>query len=730
MNEKDFNLGILLKLYEIAKEVFAKHVIVPEGSYTANDLAKMGTKIFEPDYLKMEEKTGYEYNKYTNDYDEVRKDCFVAPMASVEYLTFSCSFCIAALFGLVAKFEKLAAIGGNRHIFTRENDLSNVLCKVVVEINKEMGTLANFVAKDNLRPVFGNVCLDIEEHKAMATTGWIAQVKYLTVVDKSEYNEGVYRPLVPAKDFKKMCALAGKQHSARMVCTLVQEGEKQFWICRCKGIASKVEAEKYPNINAAVKAINRGNIVSMSDDDWKVAKKWIKKNMGVDSCDTKKMYITNYEGRVSFIIRDVDFGRRVEYIPRRTDAPSGNFTVCVNTEEFLKVCGDHFYIVIPSNCSECITSLDCKSLSICMPKLYEIHTVPNKEMDANLNYDCWRLPEGNEYPWRLCGFLSKEEIAAFDASIPHQEAKEESANECAESVERDTLVSSATECAKVAEGENNAPKTANKKQGTVTKSVTTKEQRKFSFDKVGVRVGDILVFVDGKEVLAADNNKVEYGGRLYTLSGFTREFIPNPTKSGAYRGCAFFTYNGVKLEKLFRNYLNSLDSESEEVEAAKEVEETKDVTLDDERKQLPPPPPVIYLDVDTLVSTAAAKEVEECDEAVTETVTEAQKVVCAPPNNPDSVIAPSDGESSLYGKEKPQRAIVYGIGVNALLSVALTSLVAHCKATDPPHIIGGVAKVVRSHGALASCNCKQTAGKVVHELPLPPPKKNKLGTRQ
>lgn len=683
MNEKDFNLGILLKLYEIAKEVFAKHVVVPDGSYTANDLAKMGTKIFEPDYLKMEEKTGYEYNKYTNDYDEVRKDCFVAPMASVEYLTFSCSFCIAALFGLVAKFEKLAAIGGNRHIFTRENDLSNVLCKVVVEINKEMGTLANFVPKDNSRPVMRNVCLDIEEHKAMATTGWIAQVKYLTVVDKSEYNEGVYRPLVPAKDFKKMCALAGKQHSACMVCTLVQEGEKQFWICRCKGIVSKVEAEKYPNINAAVKAINRDNIVSMSDDDWKVAKKWIKKNMGVDSCDTKKMYITNYDGCVSFIIRDVDFGRRVEYIPRRTDAPSGNFTVCVNTEEFLKVCGDHFYIVIPSNCCECITSLDCKSLSICMPKLYEIHTVPNKEMDANLNYDCWRLPEGNEYPWRICGFPSKEEIAAFDASIPHQETKEESANECAESVERDTLVSSATECTKVADGENNAPKTDNKAQGAVTKSVTTKEQRKFSFDKVGVRVGDILVFVDGKEVLAAENNKVEYGGRLYTLSGFTKEFIPHPTKSGAYRGCAFFTYNGVKLEKLFRNYLNSLEGESEEV--------------------------------------AAAKEMEESDEAVTETVTEAQKVVCAPPNNPGSVITPSDGESSLYGKENPPRAIIYELGVNALSVVALTSLVAHCKAADPPPIIGGAAKVVRSHGALASCNCKQTAGKAVHELPLPPP---------
>lgn len=349
--------------------------------------------------------------------------------------------------------------------------------------------------------------------------------------------------------------------------------------------------------------------------------------------------------------------------------------------------------------------------------IVRFHTVPDKDMDAYLNDERWRLPEGNEYPWSICGFQSKEEIAAFDASIPHQEAKEESANECVESVERDTLVSSATECKKVAGGEDNAPKTANKAQGAVTKPVTDKEQRKFSFDKVGVRVGDILVFVDGKEVLAAENNKVEYGGRLYTLSGFTREFIPNPNKSGAYRGCAFFTYNGVKLEKLFRNYLNSLDGESKEVAAAKEVEETKDATLDNERKQLPPPPPVIYLDVDTLVSTAAAKEIEESDEAVTE----AQKVVCAPPNNPDSVITPSDGESSLYGKENPPRAIVYELGVNALSVVMLTSLVAHCKATVPPPIIGGAAKVVRSHRALAACNCKQTADKVVYELPLPPP---------
>ncbi len=58
----------------------------------------------------------------------------------------------------------------------------------------------------------------------------------------------------------------------------------------------------------------------------------------------------------------------------------------------------------------------------------------------------------------------------------------------------------------------------------------------------------------GAQVTATDDNKVEYQGATYTLSGFCKAFMPDEkrSKSNSYRGCAFFAYQGVKLEKLFK----------------------------------------------------------------------------------------------------------------------------------------------------------------------------------
>ena len=74
------------------------------------------------------------------------------------------------------------------------------------------------------------------------------------------------------------------------------------------------------------------------------------------------------------------------------------------------------------------------------------------------------------------------------------------------------------------------------------------------FDE-GVNVGDTLTFIDGTKVIAAEDNKVLFGGRLFTLSGFCKDFMPDDkrTKSNTYRGCSFFFKDGVKLEKLFKD---------------------------------------------------------------------------------------------------------------------------------------------------------------------------------
>lgn len=109
-----------------------------------------------------------------------------------------------------------------------------------------------------------------------------------------------------------------------------------------------------------------------------------------------------------------------------------------------------------------------------------------------------------------------------------------------------------------------------------------KPSNKFSFDAIGVNVGDSLTFIDGTKVIAAEDNKVSFCGELFTLSGFCKEFMPDDkrTKSNSYRGCAFFFKDGVKLEKLFKNaQKKSLVSSNEEIAAVPDDNDTLQNTI-------------------------------------------------------------------------------------------------------------------------------------------------------
>ena len=105
------------------------------------------------------------------------------------------------------------------------------------------------------------------------------------------------------------------------------------------------------------------------------------------------------------------------------------------------------------------------------------------------------------------------------------------------------------------------------------------DSRKFTFEKIGIEPGDIITFIHGgQRVITIDNNKVEYQGKVYTLSGFCKEFMPNDrrNKANSYRGCAFFAYKGVKLDKMFKEALEA--KEEKEIENAKEeVKDKKEV---------------------------------------------------------------------------------------------------------------------------------------------------------
>lgn len=75
----------------------------------------------------------------------------------------------------------------------------------------------------------------------------------------------------------------------------------------------------------------------------------------------------------------------------------------------------------------------------------------------------------------------------------------------------------------------------------------------FKFHMIGLQVGDTVVFDElNLSVTVATDDKVEYQGRLWSLTAFTREFLPKEKQnpSGTYQGPKYFSYEGKTLSDL------------------------------------------------------------------------------------------------------------------------------------------------------------------------------------
>ena len=75
----------------------------------------------------------------------------------------------------------------------------------------------------------------------------------------------------------------------------------------------------------------------------------------------------------------------------------------------------------------------------------------------------------------------------------------------------------------------------------------------FKFHMIGLNVGDTIVFDPLRiPVRIASDDKIEYDGRLYSLSAFTANYLPEEKQntSGAYQGPKYFSYNGKVLSEL------------------------------------------------------------------------------------------------------------------------------------------------------------------------------------
>ena len=97
----------------------------------------------------------------------------------------------------------------------------------------------------------------------------------------------------------------------------------------------------------------------------------------------------------------------------------------------------------------------------------------------------------------------------------------------------------------------------NEKKKEKTKPTKRQQRPPFDFSMVGLNVGDVVVFDALKlPVKVAGKNKVEYEGRLWSLSAFCGTYLPDAMRntSDAYQGPKYFSYEGktlweIRLEK-------------------------------------------------------------------------------------------------------------------------------------------------------------------------------------
>lgn len=631
MSEKEMNLAILNKLYEIADKVFNEGVNVKEGNYTASDLAKMKDSAFKDGYLKTEKKS-YK-DKYYNKL--VEKDLFVAPMASVNVLSFVCSFCVVQIFALVAKFEKLASIGSKKRMFIKQKDNNEVLCTVKVLINKYYSKLSLHCAKDELRPIMQKVCLDIRNGKIAASDGHTMMIKGLDVVSTENFTHEYYLPLVDGKDFKKMCSLA--KSGSTLTCKLIREPNgNKYWVSECCGYYSKTEENRYVNYSSVLPKISTDNLCTINEKTWKGISKWLKKNKGFNSIGLVIIKHKENDNHVTFSINGMyDNHDGIEISCECENVPNKNFAIGLKIDSLLRF--ENFNFALGRYSNEALVYAGRLEVGMMMP------------MYIDDEYDSFKLSDGNIGAYDYCGFAESFDMPANEPTEDVIPAKV------------DNVTTEEKEC---------TTEQKNEQTDTTAKVVPLdKSSNKFSFDAIGVNVGDALTFIDGTEVIAAEDNKVSFCGELFTLSGFCKEFMPDDkrTKSNSYRGCAFFFKDGVKLEKLFK------DAQKKSLVSKEEIAAVPDDTSDSVPNE-------------HLVS-------EKCTERT---------------------IIPPTKENVSERKET----------VSAAKVVAISIGVPSCLNIPPNNMRLDIAANKPLNAAVGDCLCG--VGKVVHTLPLPPPRSKEI----
>lgn len=604
MSDKEMNLAILNKLYEIAFAVWEKMAKVADyGSYTASEIANKVNKEF----------------CFSNEQNEDEK-------ITLSVGTYTCSFPLKNIFYFVSVFEKLASVGRNAKQFVFEES-GELLGKVTFEVSKGMSELCKFVADDELRPVMNYIILDAANNCLVASDG----KKLLSFPTKVlEHSGDLSNFYINPKKFALMCKKMKKGEVYSVTATKESVNGKECNKLEFDGITSNIGyIGRYPNWKSVFPKVSNELALHFDKNAWNEIKKFCKVAKK-DGANTISLHGLSGESKITLSYDDCKRELAIENKLQHTiDDVSFMIKSIIAFDSV-----DTLYLGKSSSHAAVATN-SLGNIYLLMPAVYEDR-----------------------------GYSIDTRYVTFDIDVLEERANERT-NEPTENVIPAKVEDVTTEEKKCA---------TEKKTEQTNKSAKVvqldKSSNKFSFDAVGVNVGDKLTFVDGTEVIAAEDNKVSFCGELFTLSGFCKEFMPDEkrTKSNSYRGCAFFFKDGVKLEKLFKEQQKkSLVSSKEEIAAVSD---------------------------DTLNSVPNEHQTsEKCTERT---------------------ITPHTKENVLERKETVSAAKVVAIyiGVPVCLDIPPNNMRLDIAANKP------------LNAAVGDCLCG--VGKVVHTLPLPPPRSKEM----
>lgn len=603
MSDKEMNLAILNKLYEIAFAVWEKMAKVADyGSYTASEIANMLNKEFN----------------FSNEQNEDEK-------ITVSVGTYTCSFPLKNIFYFVSVFEKLASVGRNARQFVFEES-GELLGKATFEVSKGMSELCKFVADDELRPVMNYIILDAANNCLVASDGH----KLLSFPTKVlEHSGDLSNFYINPKKFALMCKKMKKGEVYNVTATKESVNGKECNKLEFDGITSNIGyIGRYPNWKSVFPKVSDELALHFDKNAWNEIKKFCKVAKK-DGANTISLHGLSGESKITLSYDDCKRELAIENKLQHTiDDVSFMIKSIVAFDSV-----DTLYLGMSSSHAAVATN-SLGNIYLLMPAVYE---------DRGYSVDTRYVP--------------------FDIDVLEERANERT-NEPSEDVipaKVDNVTTEEKECATEDKTEQ-----TNKPAKVVS---LDKPSNKFSFDAIGVNVGDKLTFIDGTEVIAAGNNKIIFCGELFTLSGFCKEFMPDEkrTKSNSYRGCAFFFKDGVKLEKLFKEQQKkSLVSSKEEI------------TVSD----------------DTLDSVPNEHQAsEKCTERT---------------------ITPLANGNVSERKEivSTAKVVAISIGVPSCLDIPPDNMRLDIAANKPfPTAVG---------------DCLCGVGKVVHTLPLPPPRSKRM----